>query len=321
MITQGQPQWLLFLASLTGRSANTPRVRLWRTLKELGVGTLRDGASLLPFSDANRSRLKLIAEHVISEGGTAWLFELPKQDRPTEEKMTILFDRSEAYTELDTMISATRSELQHSDEASIRRKLRQLERDLDALIEIDFFPDENGVRTQTALQELTALTNRQFSPQEPSMANGQIERLDRNEYQEQLWATRKHLWVDRVACAWLIRRFIDKGARFLWLEKPGDCPTDALGFDFDGASFTHIDDRVTFEVLQASFSIDDDPGLQKLSQLIHYLDVGGIPVAEAAGFEAVLAGLRESAVDDDALLSATSPVLDALYQRFSAITA
>src|SRR4029078_7551061 len=95
-------------------------------------------------------------------------------------------------------------------------------------------------------------------------------------------------------------------------------PEKAHGFGFDGAEFTHVEDRVTFDVLLTAFSLDGDPGLDGLARLVHYLDVGGgKPVVEAAGFEAVLTGLRDSCADDDALLVAVTPVLDALYQHFS----
>ena len=73
-----------------------------------------------------------------------------------------------------------------------------------------------------------------------------------------VWATRQRVWVDRVASAWLIRRFIDPDARFLWLTTPQDCPADAIGFDFDGAAFTHTGHRVTFEVFVASFDLGAD---------------------------------------------------------------
>jgi len=122
--------------------------------------------------------------------------------------------------------------------------------------------------------------------------------------------------VDRLASAWLIRRFIDPQARFQWLAKPADCPKKALGFDFDGATFTHVGDRVTFETLMASFGLDEDTALARLAAMVHQLDVGGDPVAEAAGFEAVLAGARERLADDDALLAEMSAVLDSLYAHF-----
>lgn len=149
------------------------------------------------------------------------------------------------------------------------------------------------------------------------MPAGAVRRRDVRRFHGAKWATRRRLWVDRVASAWLIRRFVDSRATFQWLDKPSDCPPDAHGFDFDGAEFTHLDGLVTFEVLVVAFELGDDPGLAGLARLVHYLDVGGALVPEAAGFEAVLAGLRDRCPDDDALLAATSPVLDALYQHFT----
>lgn len=310
--------WFVFTASLSGRTASTPRVRLWRALKELGAVTLRDGVTLLPASEAHREKLVEIGQQLETEGGQAWLFELPAQRPETDAQMRATFDRSDAYLEITAGLATLRSELPQLDEASARRRLRQVERDLESIARIDFFPGEAQVQAREALGELTTQTNRRFSPAEPTAANGEVERLDDLDYRGRTWATRKHLWVDRVASAWLIRRFIDEEARFVWLEKPEDCPEDALGFDFDGAAFTHVGERVTFEVLLASFGLDTDIGLESLGRLVHYLDVGGELVAEAAGFEAVLAGLRESTADDDELLTATTLVLDALHRRFSA---
>jgi hypothetical protein len=122
--------------------------------------------------------------------------------------------------------------------------------------------------------------------------------------------------VDRLASAWLIRRFIDQQARLLWLDNPTDCPTDALGFDFDGARFSHVGSRVTFEVLAASFGLDQT-AVARLGLLVHYLDVGGVRPPEAAGIESVLAGMRESLSNDDELLLAASSVFDGLLASFT----
>lgn len=123
-------------------------------------------------------------------------------------------------------------------------------------------------------------------------------------------------WVDRLACAWLIRRFIDPEARFVWLQAPKDCPADALGFDFDGASFTHLNGKVTFEVLLDSFRLDH-PGLTRLGALVHFLDVGGIQPSEASGLEQILWGLRNSIHDDDQLIATANGVFDALLAAFT----
>ena len=130
------------------------------------------------------------------------------------------------------------------------------------------------------------------------------------------WATRARPWVDRLASAWLIKRFIDPQAQLLWLASPSDCPEDALGFDFDGATFTHAAGKVTFEVLLASFGFNE-PALERLGTIVHFLDVGGVQPVEAAGIEQILWGLRDSIADDNALLTAASQVLDALYTAFS----
>ena len=120
-----------------------------------------------------------------------------------------------------------------------------------------------------------------------------------------------------MASAWLIRRFIDPKAKFLWLKRVKDCPKSAIGFDFDGAEFTHVDSKVTFEVLLASFHLEQDTGLSRLGALVHHLDVGGIPIAEGPGFATIMAGARALQTDDHELLKAMTPVLDSLYAGYS----
>jgi hypothetical protein len=97
-----------------------------------------------------------------------------------------------------------------------------------------------------------------------------------------LWATRRRPWVDRLASAWLIQRFIDPEARFLWLAAPEDCPATAVGFDFDGAPFSHVGTLVTFEVLVRRFALEAVIP-DSLGRLIHFLDVGGVPPRRRRG--------------------------------------
>lgn len=165
------------------------------------------------------------------------------------------------------------------------------------------------------MQELETAVSRALSTDEPHSRDLPITLLSPGDYQGRAWATRKRPWVDRLASAWLIRRFIDPKARILWLDQPQDCPADALGFDFDDAAFSHVGNRVTFETLQASFALRQ-PGLDRLAALVHYLDIGGIQPAEAAGIERVLAGLRETISHDDHLLAAASAIFDGLLAEF-----
>jgi hypothetical protein len=116
-----------------------------------------------------------------------------------------------------------------------------------------------------------------------------------------------------LATAWLVQRFVDKAPKFIWLEDPKKCPAKALGYDFDGARFTHLGDKVTFEVVAATFSLEGDPGIRSVGQLVHCIDIGGIPVDEAPGFELLVRGLQVQHKSDDALLVAALPLFDTLY--------
>jgi hypothetical protein len=201
-------------------------------------------------------------------------------------------------------------------EADARQRWRSLAEALRALQRIDYYPGAAAVQADGELDALQqALASRHSRGEPVARALHGIARLDARRFQRRRWATRARPWVDRLACAWLIRRFIDPEARFIWLPDPTGstpAPRGALGFDYDGARFTHVGTLVSFEVLLASFALDADPRLQHIARMVHVLDVGGIPVPEAPGLEAVLAGLRTVHPDDDQLVASAAAVFDAL---------
>jgi hypothetical protein len=306
--------WLVFIMSHPGKSP-TPRIRLWRLLKGLGAAVLRDGVYLLPYQAALEQALHEQVQGVQALGGAAYLLTVePVTDMDVHFRT--LFDRSEDYATLLATLAQIPASCTVATAAQARRLLQQVRREYDALVAIDYFPGPAQAQSAQALAEAEAAVTRHFSPDEPLPLHTGIRQLERTAYRGKLWATRHRVWVDRIASAWLIRRFIDPEARFLWIHTPQDCPADAIGFDFDGAAFTHTDHRVTFEVLVASFGLATDPALTRLGMLVHALDVGGVPVPEAAGFEAILTGVRASCTDDDQVLTAMTPVLNALYAAF-----
>lgn len=314
-MTSSPPSWLLLILSLPTQSA-TGRMRIWRALKALGCAALRDGAYLLPSTPEHQNELRELAEECLREGGSAWVLSAAPASADDADAYPALFDRSEDYAGLVKTWKEAASTLSALGSVELTRLQKRLRRDYDALRAVDFFPSEASVEADAAWSDFNGRLERLLSPDEPHDSEGQVPRLDPSEYQARLWATRRRLWVDRVASAWLIRRFIDRDARFQWLAKPSDCPRKALGFDFDGATFSHVGDRVTFETLLASFGLDEDPALVHLGAMVHSLDVGGEPVPEASGFEAVLAGARERLPDDDALLAEIGTTLDSLYAHF-----
>ena len=307
--------WLLLVVSLPTPSA-TARMRIWRALKTLGCMALRDGAYLLPAGADREPALRTLADECIREGGNAWLLAVQPCSDDDAGAYGALFDRSEAYADLRRAWREAHQTLAPLPLPELARLRRRLQREFDALRAIDFFPGEGAAEAEAAWGELIKRIDGVLSPGEPHETEGSVPRLDASQYQGRTWATRRRPWVDRVASAWLIRRFIDRDARFVWLAAPSDCPQDAIGFDFDGAAFTHVGDRVTFETLMAAFGLEGDAALRRLAALVHQLDVGGDPVPEAGGFEAVLTGARQRLADDGMLLAEMSSTLDSLYAYF-----
>lgn len=292
-------------------------MRIWRALRSLGCGSLRDGAYLLPHNPLQQQALRALSDETEREGGSAWLLTVHAQSEDENEAYRALFDRNGDYVELFEALAAARKTLTKLTPQEITKLLRKLRREYEAVREIDYFPNVTSTQAEAAWMDFLNAADSLLSPDEPHAVNATIAHLELSGYQGRTWVTRRHLWVDRVASAWLIHRFIDREAHFLWLDSPSDCPADALGFDFDGATFTHVGDRVSFEVLLASFGLNQDRGLLRLGTMVHVLDVGEGFVPEAHGFEAMLAGARQRAKDDDQLLDEISSVLDSLYAHFS----
>lgn len=306
------PLWSMLVISLPGRSA-TPRMRIWRALKGLGAVVLRDGVYLLPHSESAARSLREQAEAVMASGGDAHVLSFTSTEPQQAGHFRKLFDRTADYARLIEAIRKDKSGLTKKRAESVSRHLKKIRREFEAVAATDHFAGPAKEQVQLLLSQTEAAVTALLSPGEPHAAVREILRLDKAGYQNRSWATRARPWVDRLASAWLIRRFIDPKARFIWLKDPKDCPADALGFDFDNASFTHVGARVTFEVLLTSFGLEENAALTRMGALVHYLDVGGVPVAEAAGLEMILNGAREQFVDDDKLLKEASKTFDFLY--------
>ena len=308
--------WLLLITNLPGRN-QTLRMRLWRALKSAGAGLLKDGVYVLPNSSQARQLFEEHARDITSGGGSGHVLAADADSPEQLSTFHALFDRTTDYTDVLKRLNDLKRKFAKLSEPAARQKLATLRREITALTDRDFFPGKPREQTEGALADAEAALNAQFSPDEPHAAQKDIKRRERKEYRGRIWATREKLWIDRVASAWLIRRFVDPDAKFVWLKSLKDRPKKALGFDFDGADFTHVGARVTFEVILSSFALEHDPGLTRLGALVHYLDVGGVPVPEAAGFASIMAGARSLQPDDDALLKVMTPVLDSLHAAYS----
>ncbi|EXR21133.1 chromate resistance exported family protein [Acinetobacter sp. 1130196] len=268
---------------------------------------MRDGVYLLPITHSEK--FEAIAQDVISEQGSAYIFQA---EAPLNLEIISLFNRNEEYEAIRKQLVDLNQNQNENEKKELLKQVRKLRKSLDALVEIDYFPSEVQEQTLNELISLEHSIARLGETNEPVFTQAKIKRLLKKDYQNQVWATRKHPWIDRLASAWLIKNFIDESPQFLWLESPSECPTYALGYDFDGATFTHIDNLVTFEVLLHSFELET-PALKKIAEIVHYLDVGGFEPPEAIGIEKVIQGLRSQISNDDQLFELANYIFDGLY--------
>jgi hypothetical protein len=300
------------ILSLPTRNS-TIRMRVWRALKDAGCGVLRDGVYVLP---SGAAVLAKIESEIRSAGGFAMSVDLELKTDEQLAQVRKLFDRSADYGELVRKIRQAKDSLKRLGPRKARTAVERLQRSFDKLSAMDFFPGPAKGQAAEAMSTLKRDLHLAFAPGEPRPSRKRLKPLSRAKYQKRLWATRKDPWVDRLATAWLIKRFIDPAARFVWIDRPSARPGKAIGFDFDGAQFTHVKDRVTFEVVLESFGLDKDPALAAIGSAVHFLDIGGIPIADARGLETVLRGVKEKARGDDALLSEAMRIFDLFYSAY-----
>lgn len=301
--------------SLPARNS-TLRMRAWRALKEAGCGVLRDGLYVLPAGGGGDALQKIEAD-IRAAGGFAMRLELKPKEEGRLAEIRALFDRSAEHGALVQRIDAARRTLERLGPRRAQTEVRRLEGVFDKVSRTDFLPGEAKAQSAAALAALKQRYREAYAGGEPRPSQRKLRSRHAGGYRGRVWTTRANLWVDRLASAWLIKRFIDREAKFAWFERPSQRPKGAIGFDFDGAQFTHVKNRVTFEVLLESFGLENDAALAKIGAAVHFLDIGGIPVADAKGIETLLRGIKEKARGDDALFAEAARIWDLFYAAYA----
>ena len=300
------------ILSLPARNS-TARMRAWRALREAGCAVLRDGLYVVPAGSAASGALAAIEAEIRGSGGMAMRVELHLKTDEQRSRLPDLFDRTREYENLLGRIKSARTQLRRLGPRKAKTVLDRLQRQLEKLAAIDFFPGAARTQATDALSTLAREYRDTFARGEPRVSRRRLRPADHSQYQGRIWATRKDPWVDRLASAWLIRRFIDAKAKFVWLDRPSNLPRKAVGYDFDGAEFTHVGNKVTFEVLMERFGLDNDMALMTIGASVHFLDVGGVAVGDAQGLETVLKGVKEIASSDDTMLTEAMRIFDHVY--------
>jgi hypothetical protein len=314
-------RWLLLLQQIP-RTPGYLRVKIWRRLQRLGAVAVKNGVYALPLSEEHNEDLRWVMEEIVSGGGEATLVEAAFINGLTDQQVESLFNkaRDADYEEVAKQVRATaqrlpkRGKLSDDKRRELEAELKEL-RDAYTTVEgIDFFSSSGRESTRGVLENLeerVRLMSR--APEEKA------EKAPKREsYRGRTWVTRKGIFVDRIASAWLIRRFIDPAAKFKFVVGKGYVPSPGeLRFDMFDAEFTHVGDACTFEVLLERMALAD-PALKAIGEVVHDIDLKddkyGRP--QAAGVETLLAGVALRAKDDDERLARGSAVFEDLYEVF-----
>jgi hypothetical protein len=301
--------WLVTIAQLPTEDP-AARMRVLRTFEALGAAVMREGAYLLPDTAANRQALEALAEYIAKSAGAAHVLQAGAASPEQQQAFERLFDRSVRYAELIKTIESLRVGFGQTDPSAISRVLGKQRREFESIAALDFFPTEVRERAQQALTQADAAVHKLlYASQSASLGPG--ESLLRR-----VWATRKPPWADRLACAWLIRRFVDPEATLVWLDNAQEPPPGALGFGFDGAHFAASESRVAYEEMLARLDLAKNPALCKIGSIVHYLEAGGDAVPESAGVQTLLQGALRRSPQEDELLGEVEKTFDLLYEAY-----
>jgi hypothetical protein len=302
--------WLVMVAQLPTEDPAS-RMRVLRTLESLGAAVMREGAYLLPHSPANRQSLDALAEYIAKTAGSAHVLNVIAASPAQAKFFTWLFDRSQRYHELIKTIESLRVGFGHSDPSAISRVLHKQRRDFDTISALDFFPTAAREKARKSLADAEQAVRKLLFPDQTRATLKANETLLRR-----TWVTRKPLWADRLACAWLIRRFVDPEATIGWLDKGEAVPADAIGFGFDGAHFTNSEARVTYEEMLSRLDLARNAALGRIASIVHFLEVRGTPVPEALGVQTLLQGALRRAQGENELLAEAEKTFDLLYEAY-----
>jgi hypothetical protein len=196
----------------------------------------------------------------------------------------------------------------------VRRLVDVFRARLSAIEHVDFFGSAGRDRVMAVLQQLEEKASDSPRPAERPRPTGSA---DAQNYANRLWVTRPRPGVDRMASAWLIKRFVAPGARFAFVADRESAPHDAVPFDMFGVEFSHQGEGCTFETLCAVFAIQE-PAVARIAAIVHDLDLkdGRFAAQEAPTVGTVIEGMQLSFVDDEVLLEQGMALFESMYRAF-----
>lgn len=310
MRTAPTPEWLLLIHVLPPKP-DYLRVKIWRRLQALGAIAVKNSVYVLPSNERTREDFQWLQKEIEGIGGESSLCEARFVDGLSDPQIRALFNaaRDSDYAQLAEELRETLSTAaaEGDKREDLRLHARKLRKRFEQIFALDYFVADGRAVSESLLQQLDeALRERRPSSKPKSSTSKLVGKT---------WVTRRHVGVDRMASAWLIQRFIDPAAKFVFIKASEPPKPNELRFDMAKADFTHEGDRCTFEVLLDRFALVD-PALAAIGRIIHDLDLKDAKFRddETAGIAAVLAGIEALQADDDQRVRSASLLLDALHR-------
>lgn len=320
--------WLLFFYSIPATPVNN-RVKMWRKLLKTGAVQLKGGVYILPYNEEHHEVLQWMLAELPGVKGEGLLIKTDTIEPLGKEDIITLFNaqRRPQYQEVAKKIDEFSGRLRNLRKGgkdkkaiSLFRQYEKIQTEFQAVLQRDFFLSDMGkdlaaqlgtLRKQ--LEELSAVAKGHKGSIATALPNGR--KISR--FSGLTWITRKRPFIDRMASAWLIRRFIDPEASFLFKDESElkDLTNDMeVSYDVRNGDFTHADDLCTFEVLTKSFNLVDK-GLDALCRIVHDIDIkdGKFAASEAHVIEMIIKGIRNRALPDSETLEQGIAIFEALY--------
>ncbi len=305
--------WLVLIVRLPPHPSSL-RVRAWRKLRAMGAVALKSSVYLMPWSLEHTERFEWLSQEIQRDGGDATLLKVDRiENMPPADVIRLFHDaRNRDYADLTARYRKLAKGLEGraTGRAVVKREdeMRRLGRELERLRAIDFF-ESPGAREATRVKETIEM--RQSPPKGRAAERAPLTPL--TELRGRRWATRPRPHVDRIASAWLIKRFVDPSAEFLFAA-PADFPADAIPFDTLGAEFGHQGEDCTFETLLKRSGLRDRR-LAVLAEIVHEADLRDdkFDREEARGIDAALRGVLAALKDDHDALAHGMTLFDGLY--------
>lgn len=316
--------WLLFFYSVSSRPVAN-RMKIWRRLTQAGALLFRGAVYILPYSDEHYEFYQWLTREVSGMGGEAAFVHVEKIEGIEDREIIELFNRQRErdYQRIEKGIEEAERRLQSIKKGSygpmterLYDQLNKIEKEFEAIVRTDFFSSKASGIIRNSIEKLKAELERLQE------ARGIARPLsfsykDIKEYRGKIWVTRSGPFVDRMASAWLIKRFIDPAAEFRFIKKDkvisGD--KDLIAFDVPGGEFSHLGEFCTFEVLMRSFRLTDRR-LKKIAAIVHEIDMKDekFRMPESEGIELILTGIKKTSKTDEEALKRGMEVFEMLYQ-------